>query len=90
MNPVTDRSRRGSVCTYQHQQNLTFINHPPTAGSDFPWLLGARGGQLPSYNLITSVPLTESWRRGWDSNPRMEVLQTSPLGHLGTAPNFVL
>src|SRR3990167_1897143 len=26
------------------------------------------------------------WRRGWDSNPRMEVLQTSPLGHLGTAP----
>jgi hypothetical protein len=27
------------------------------------------------------------WRRGWDSNPRMEVLQTSPLGHLGTAPN---
>jgi hypothetical protein len=28
----------------------------------------------------------ENWRRGWDSNPRMEVLQTSPLGHLGTAP----
>src|SRR5579864_6137074 len=28
-----------------------------------------------------------SWRRGWDSNPRMEVLQTSPLGLLGTAPN---
>ena len=27
------------------------------------------------------------WRRGWDLNPRMEVLQTSPLGHLGTAPN---
>src|SRR5438309_3377238 len=27
------------------------------------------------------------WRRGWDSNPRMEVLQTSPLGLLGTAPN---
>src|SRR5579863_6489091 len=26
------------------------------------------------------------WRRGWDSNPRMEVLQTSPLGLLGTAP----
>src|SRR5712692_969709 len=30
----------------------------------------------------------EAWRRGWDSNPRMEVLQTSPLGHLGTAPNL--
>ena len=30
----------------------------------------------------------ENWRRGWDSNPRMEVLQTSPLGHLGTAPNL--
>src|SRR5215475_5443242 len=28
------------------------------------------------------------WRRGWDSNPRMEVLQTSPLGRLGTAPDF--
>src|SRR5438270_635187 len=27
------------------------------------------------------------WRRGWDSNPRMEVLQTSPLGLLGTAPD---
>src|SRR5713101_1173213 len=26
------------------------------------------------------------WRRGWDLNPRMEVLQTSPLGLLGTAP----
>jgi hypothetical protein len=30
----------------------------------------------------------EIWRRGWDSNPRMEVLQTSPLGHLGTAPKL--
>ena len=29
----------------------------------------------------------KEWRRGWDSNPRMEVLQTSPLGLLGTAPN---
>jgi hypothetical protein len=28
------------------------------------------------------------WRRGWELNPRMEVLQTSPLGHLGTAPEF--
>src|SRR2546427_9897014 len=27
-----------------------------------------------------------AWRRGWDLNPRMEVLQTSPLGLLGTAP----
>ena len=32
--------------------------------------------------------IQEVWRRGWDSNPRMEVLQTSPLGHLGTAPNL--
>src|ERR1700732_1534207 len=36
-------------------------------------------------SLRTVQKLT--WRRGWDSNPRMEVLQTSPLGHLGTAPN---
>ncbi len=28
------------------------------------------------------------WRRGWELNPRMEVLQTSPLGLLGTAPEF--
>src|SRR6266481_805730 len=28
----------------------------------------------------------DDWRRGWDSNPRMMVLQTIPLGHLGTAP----
>ena len=28
------------------------------------------------------------WRRGWELNPRMEVLQTSPLGLLGTAPGF--
>ena len=33
------------------------------------------------------IPKPENWRRGWDSNPRMEVLQTSPLGRLGTAPN---
>src|ERR1700679_1806292 len=30
-----------------------------------------------------------AWRRGWESNPRMEVLQTSPLGHLGTAPRSI-
>jgi hypothetical protein len=27
------------------------------------------------------------WRRGRESNPRMMVLQTIPLGHLGTAPH---
>src|SRR5713101_4034880 len=32
---------------------------------------------------------SRDWRRGWDSNPRMEVLQTSPLGLLGTAPLLV-
>ncbi len=31
----------------------------------------------------------KSWRRGWDLNPRMEVLQTSPLGLLGTAPGRI-
>src|SRR6202008_528363 len=36
------------------------------------------------------APELEGWRRGWDSNPRMEVLQTSPLGHLGTAPGFLV
>jgi hypothetical protein len=29
------------------------------------------------------------WRRGSDSNRRVMVLQTIPLGHLGTAPLFV-
>ncbi len=56
-----------------------------------------RGGTKPekSFKLkltaeSRSVPneVCGAWRRGWDSNPRMEVLQTSPLGHLGTAPNL--
>ena len=38
----------------------------------------------------SQIPKPENWRRGWDSNPRMEVLQTSPLGHLGTAPSFLV
>ena len=37
--------------------------------------------------LTDSFHCRKLWRRGWESNPRMEVLQTSPLGHLGTAPN---
>jgi hypothetical protein len=42
-------------------------------------------GTYPAYQLWGF-----GWRRGWDSNPRMEVLQTSPLGHLGTAPNVLV
>lgn len=46
--------------------------------------------QNPYRYTSASVNLTKKreieWRRGWDSNPRMEVLQTSPLGLLGTAP----
>jgi hypothetical protein len=38
--------------------------------------------------VLASESYLRKWRRGWDSNPRMEVLQTSPLGHLGTAPLF--
>src|SRR5271168_881183 len=37
--------------------------------------------------LRTTFPGRKGWRRGWESNPRMEVLQTSPLNHLGTAPH---
>jgi hypothetical protein len=29
------------------------------------------------------------WRRGSDSNRRVMVLQTIPLGHLGTAPHLL-
>src|SRR6266513_2761792 len=36
-----------------------------------------------------SLLAVATWRRGWDSNPRMEVLQTSPLGRLGTAPFLI-
>src|SRR6267378_4117465 len=32
----------------------------------------------------------ENWRRGWDLNPRVMVLQTIPLDHLGTAPLSLL
>src|SRR5271155_4701100 len=39
------------------------------------------GGAVPGEKTERKI-----WRRGWDSNPRMEVLQTSPLGLLGTAP----
>jgi hypothetical protein len=39
--------------------------------------------------IASGLSEMESWRRGWDSNPRMEVLQTSPLGLLGTAPEPV-
>ncbi len=35
---------------------------------------------------VAKDPSVENWRRGWDLNPRMEVLQTSPLNLLGTAP----
>ncbi len=49
---------------------------------------GTRGvhGENRRPNPLILKP--KKWRRGWDSNPRMEVLQTSPLGHLGTAPNL--
>ena len=39
-------------------------------------------------DLITLLVKGINWRRGRDSNPRMMVLQTIPLGHLGTAPLF--
>src|SRR6266853_5564438 len=35
-------------------------------------------GENRSPNRLILKP--KNWRRGWDSNPRMEVLQTSPLG----------
>src|SRR2546421_8978064 len=45
---------------------------------------------MPASKLMGAfrVVIRKAWRRGWDSNPRMEVLQTSPLGHLGTAPRI--
>src|SRR5579862_230717 len=42
--------------------------------------------RLTTPNSKLEISSRNVWRRGWDSNPRMEVLQTSPLGHLGTAP----
>ena len=58
-----------------------------------------RSTSLPSARDRVAAPLATRirflylvrgrfWRRGWDSNPRMEVLQTSPLGLLGTAPKL--
>ena len=38
------------------------------------------------HESLLALSEMECWRRGWDLNPRMEVLQTSPLGLLGTAP----
>ena len=51
-----------------------------------------RSEQEPAKDLSVFIPgkcRGRIWRRGWESNPRMEVLQTSPLGHLGTAPQFL-
>ena len=49
---------------------------------------GTRQVHEKKHSSNSQILKRENWRRGWDSNPRMEVLQTSPLGHLGTAPNF--
>ena len=48
---------------------------------------GTRQVHEKKHRSKSQILKRENWRRGWDSNPRMEVLQTSPLGHLGTAPN---
>ena len=58
----------------------------PSAG--FPHRKTTRSlGSLRS--LGATFPCRKRWRRGWDLNPRMEVLQTSPLGLLGTAPDGI-
>jgi hypothetical protein len=47
-------------------------------------------------NLCTNTTISvwtwfgNYWRRGWESNPRIVVLQTTALGHLATAPLFVM
>src|SRR6266478_9854863 len=47
-------------------------------------LTQVRTGDLVSAQKRCEWP--EIWRRGRESNPRMMVLQTIPLDHLGTAP----
>jgi hypothetical protein len=42
----------------------------------------------PHYHQPGGRECRKSWRRGSESNRRMMVLQTIPLGHLGTAPLF--
>ena len=37
--------------------------------------------------LEGGVPYLETWRRRWDSNPRIEVLQTPALDRLATSPS---
>jgi hypothetical protein len=39
---------------------------------------------------VTERIVERIWRRGWESNPRIVVLQTTALGHLATAPLFVM
>src|SRR3981081_2909326 len=50
---------------------------------------GTQQGHEKKRRSNSQILKREAWRRGWDSNPRMEVLQTSPLGHLGTAPFLI-
>ena len=52
------------------------------------WWSHLDSNQEPSPYKEPALPLsyTTIWRIGWDSNPRITVLQTAPLSHLGTYP----
>ena len=45
--------------------------------------------EAPTYRVLRSVFGALSWRRGWESNPRIKVLQTSalPLGYRAPRKN---
>jgi integrase/recombinase XerD len=84
---ITERHYAPWVRSRQEQLEDDLVN----AWSRDPVILSETGGtpQVHEKNRRSNrlIPKSKTWRRGWDSNPRMEVLQTSPLGHLGTAPN---
>jgi integrase/recombinase XerD len=85
---ITERHYAPWVRSRQEQLEADLVN----AWSCDPVIAAQTGGTPQVHEKKqrsnSHILKRKNWRRGWDSNPRMEVLQTSPLGHLGTAPNL--
>ena len=55
---------------------------------DFDLERGTRKGHDKQVACNFFIPQRNFWRRGWESNPRIKVLQTSPLPLGYRAANF--
>jgi hypothetical protein len=74
---------------YAEPLQMAEANPRPPALCSFPQIDAIVPTAIPPFPRCTrsgQICSSQIWRRGWDLNPRMEVLQTSPLDLLGTAP----